>query len=184
MKINNLESRIIIILTLLLFIIISTSLSSMGKSLSNESKWVRFSKNISCVINSKSKVVNISLKKYPVLEILLKYRGENQFTLKWDSNFGSVLWEGKFILKSKVNQNEETTSELKFRTSNTYEPEKNILLKKGDVLTSVLKFTELPGSYATNLFNNRGKIKLRLYIKNNIKSNLIPVSNELILNVK
>ena len=144
--------------------------------------WCIIMKNIECIISSD---INEEAQ-YPVLNISLTYSGEKPCEIKWDENFGTVLWQGKFVLTASTAEKSENTSQMKYRTSNTYPPNKTVILHKMETINSNLDFTELPATYATNLFSNTGDVKFQLFIQLFTEDGevMYPVSNELILEVE
>ena len=181
------KKRILILLCFILFITGLFQINGKGTNMlfsgGDNKDWEKFSENIKCVITADQNTVSPESDNYPLLNIHLSYAGDKKFTLMWDMNFGNVLWHGKFVMKSIIYSKSEDTSQLKFRTSNTYEPTIAIELKKGDSLTSIMDFTKLPGSYANNLFTLKGKAKISLLVVlKNGRHKL--VSNELIITVK
>ncbi|MFC1669457.1 hypothetical protein ACFL20_03640 [Spirochaetota bacterium] len=172
---------LITVLTLTCFINGGTALDL---SEDNNAKWDRFTKNIKCSISSKIHRIDASLHRLPMFQISLKYTGRENFRIKWDENFGRLLWQGRFLLISKTKNTKETTVEMKYRTSNTYPPRKTMILRRGDVITSMLDFTSLPASYSRNLFRNSGKVAFRLWIKVYGKKKFRPLSNRLLIHIK
>jgi len=157
----------------------------IGMSAKEKAEWNEFVENIECNISSNINYADLKAEKFPVFKITLNYKGDSPYKLKWDNNFGRVLWEGKFVLKSAIYKLEESTSELKYQTSNTYEVEKEVVLKKGSSITSTLDFTELPVFYAKHLFITEGDVHFALYaVIYNKKYSLSPISNSLDINVK
>ena len=145
--------------------------------LSSESDWHYFATNIDCHLNSNTD--RIKSEKFPVITVKITYTGKNPFVIKWDNNFGRVLWNGDIILKSKFNTIEKSSSELKFQTSDTYETQKSLTIKTGDTITSTLDFSSLPGSYLKDLFHSSGTVQLQLYVKDIDKNKLIPIGTYL-----
>ena len=151
-------------------------------SLSNKNDWNSFASNINCQLNSN--IDSVKPNNFPVLTVKITYTGENPIQIKWDNNFGRVLWDGDFVLKSKFNTIEKYSSDLKFQTSNSYETQKNLTIKFGETITSILDFSSLPGSYLKDLFSSSGILQLQLYLKVNDENKLIPLSNSIQIIVK
>ncbi|MCP4131868.1 MAG: hypothetical protein GY754_12885 [bacterium] len=169
-----------------LFLAFSTNgFPQPGLGLTSESspEWKMIAGNSTCEISSDIKYAKPGSDKYPKIKVVLTYKGPKSLTINWDKNFGRVLWEGNVMLISDAGGSVETTGEMKFRTSNTYEPGSRVQLKRGQKLTSVLDFTKLPATYATGLFSSKGKVKFRLYIITADEMKL-PISNELVIVVK
>ncbi len=146
----------------------------------NETDYAEFFGNIECNISTDSKSVRVD--KFPTIKVHIKYIGDNPIRISWDDDFGHVLWNGKFVLVSKSDSDTYDTSNLKFKTSNTYPPSKTVELKKGDELTSILDFSKLPISYEKQLIQE-GKFGLVLCASNIAeKQPLKPISNELVFN--
>ena len=143
----------------------------------NEINYAEFFGNIECNISSDSKSVGVD--KFPTIKVHIKYIGDNPIRISWDNDFGHVLWNGKFVLVSKSDSGSYDTSDLKFKTSNTYPPRETVELNKGDELTSNLDFSKLPISYEKHLIQK--KFSLVLCGKIDEKS-LKTLSNELVFN--
>ncbi|MDH5682225.1 MAG: hypothetical protein OEZ36_11595, partial [Spirochaetota bacterium] len=159
--------------------------NELNHSLFPESKWNQLIDNIEFRISSHVRDVTRPLKEFPVFSILLRYNGTGSHKVRWDDNFARVLWDGGLVLISQSKNHKKSTATLKFRTSNTYPSRKIITLKKGDEFRSTLNFKTLPGRYAQDLFNHKGKVSFRLWVKSsNNKPRLTPVSPSLILSIK
>ncbi|MFX1449641.1 MAG: hypothetical protein ACFFCM_02290 [Promethearchaeota archaeon] len=140
-----------------------------------------FFKNIECSISSDSK--SIGMDHFPNIKIHIRYLGNNSIKISWDNNFGHLLWEGKFVLVSESEIGRYDTSNLKFKTSNTYPPKEIIELNKGDELISVLDFSNLPVSYETSQLIHDKKFSLLLCASRiGEKQQLMPISNKLVFN--
>lgn len=146
--------------------------------------WKYIAGHITCVISTNMDVINPTKDRYPIITVELTYTGKKKLLLKWDENFGNLLWDGDFILISEINNHKVDTTSLKFQTSNVYYPETDITLKNKMVLKSTVDFTTLPASYAVNLLNSPegDTVNLGLYVK--VDGKKVLISNQLKLSVK
>lgn len=166
-----------IFLNMLLALIFGSILFGQNTALSGDADWRYFAANIECHLNSN--IDRIKSEKFPVITVKITYTGEKPIVIKWDNNFGRVLWNGDIVLKSKFNLIEKSSSELKFQTSNIYETQKSLTIKTGDTITSTLDFSVLPGSYLKDIFPSSGAVQLQLYVKDIDKNKLIPIGTYL-----
>ena len=146
-----------------------------------ETNYAEFFGNMKCDISSDSK--SISVFDFPTIKVHIKYMGDNPIKIFWDDDFGYILWDGKFVIVSKSESGSSDTSNMKFKTSNTYPPRKTVELRKGDELTSILDFSKLPVSYEKSQLIHEKKFSLILCASNiDEKQSLKPISNELVFN--
>jgi len=142
----------------------------------------------------------LMLKKYikqPIIDITLKYYGQETLKIDWDKNFGYVLWNGDFVLVNETSDikedksifnistsiNKISTLNLHIKTSNIYEPRESVKLKLGQELKSTLDFSKLPISIEENLISEKNTV-LKLYYRYKDKNGteiLEPISNKLFL---
>ena len=129
----------------------------------NEEDFTEFIKKMRCSISSDSnKIVGDEI---PSIMIHIIYSGKKSIQIPWDDDFGRVLWDGRFVLVSNSDSGKNDSSELRFKTSNTYPPTKTVELNKGSYITSVLDFTQLPASYVKDDMIQGKKFDLELFVK-------------------
>lgn len=164
-----------LLITIILFF--TAFVKGQNLFLQTDKDWNDFAGNIECILSSNSD--KIIAGKLPVISLQIKYNGKKPFEIAWDDNFGRVLWNGEFVLKASINSTEKTSSEMKYQTSNTYEPSQNITLNRGDSIMSKLDFTSLPGSFIKDFFMLKGKLTLQLYIIDSNNNAFIPIGSKL-----
>ena len=126
------------------------------------------------ILTIEKNTLKVNAEKYPLIQIKLTNNKNTGIKLKWDKNFGNLLWESQFLLIIEQNESKTDSSELRFRTSNTYSAEKEIELKNKESIKSTLDFNSLPASYTSFSLKKPGKVKISIINKTlNLKSNTL-----------
>lgn len=117
-----------------------------------------------CTMAADAPFADLAAGKYPRIAVDLRWAGPGGLRVKWDADFGRVLWDRQLVLVAEDGGGRRTSEELRFKTSSTYPARRTVDLAHGTNLAATLDFTALPASYLRHLFRKPGPVILRVVL--------------------
>jgi hypothetical protein len=151
----------------------------------SNSQWSDMASDLQCVLSTDNNWLSldmISNKEYPVIEFSMTWNGSEAVSFQWDKDLGRILWDNNIYLESNNGDSVITSTDLKFKTSNTYPAGDRVTLEKGESVTASMDFTELPGSYLSHMVSKEGVSSLS--IKMSVDGNELTLAGPLEITVQ